>query len=125
MIKKLFFSLFLFFLLSCSSFEFVLNDGSERNSLKNKTSIVINGTKSENFYRELSSFFGNNKDGEFILIAGFSEKKENRVVKKNQVRLIMKFIIKTKNVKFIIKKLFQNFLLSLSHLGITLELTGL
>jgi len=85
MIKKLFFSLFLFFLLSCSSFEFVLNDGSERNSLKNKTSIVINGTKSENFYRELSSFFGNNKDGEFILIAGFSEKKENRVVKKNQV----------------------------------------
>ena len=39
----------------------------------------------ERFARGLYSFFGNNNEYEYILKSKFLEKKENRIVKKNQV----------------------------------------
>ena len=47
--------------------------------------LLISGETADKFSRELYSFFGNNKNYEYILKANFLEKKENRIVKKNQV----------------------------------------
>ena len=85
MIKKNFIFLFFFFVLSCSNIEFVLKDTNQSNQLKNKTMLLISGETADKFSRELYSFFGNNKNYEYILKATFLEKKENRIVKKNQV----------------------------------------
>ena len=81
--KKIIFLSFLLFLISCGGIEFVLKDGSEE--LKNQTIIVVEGDKADTFYRELLMFFGNKQNGDFILVANYSENKENRIVKKNQV----------------------------------------
>jgi len=85
MIKRLIFLSLLFVLISCESIELVLKESISTNQFKDKTIIVINGNKEEVFTQELFSFFGNNQEGEYILITAFSEKKENRLVKKNQV----------------------------------------
>ena len=85
MIKKLLFSIFLFFLFSCSNIDFVLKENDMVNPYKNKTTIVFDGTKEKKFAQEVTLFFGNKKNAEFLLITSFSEKKENRLVKKNQV----------------------------------------
>jgi len=85
MIRGLFFLYLFFLLLSCGNIEFVLKENSTTNQFKDRTSIVFSGIEKESFAQEIFSFFGNNKEGEYILIATFSEKKENRVVKKNQV----------------------------------------
>jgi len=81
--KKIIFLSFLFFLISCGGIEFVLKDRVEQ--FKHQTTIVVEGDKTDTFYRELLIFFGNQKNGEFILVANYSENKENRLVKKNQV----------------------------------------
>lgn len=83
MIKNLISLFFVFFLISCGSIDFVLKDKSK--TFKNKTSISIVGDKKEKLAQELFSFFGNNDNGDYILLINFSEKKENRLVKKNQV----------------------------------------
>ncbi len=83
--RKGIFLLFLFFVIACSHIELVLDDSSLTNQLRDKTSISVKGGGSEKLAQELYSFFGNNDGGEFILLATFSEKKENRLVKKNQV----------------------------------------
>lgn len=85
MIKKLLFVWMLVLLISCGNLEFVLEDSDNSNRFKNKTLLLISGNKEERFTQELFSYFGNNTDNEFILIANFIENKENRIVKKNQV----------------------------------------
>lgn len=85
MIKKLMILLPMFFLLSCSGIEFVLNENDSINIFKDKVTINLDGEKEPAFSQELNLFFGSKEDAEFILIATFSEKKENRLVKKNQV----------------------------------------
>ena len=75
----------LFFILSCSNVDFVLKDSSLTNPLKNKTSLLINKNSEERFARSLYSYFGNNEKYEYILKTVFLEKKENRIVKNNQV----------------------------------------
>jgi hypothetical protein len=75
----------LFFVLSCSNIEFVLKDSSPINSLKNKTALLINKNSEERFVRGLYSYFGNSEKYEYILKTTFLEKKENRIVKNNQV----------------------------------------
>ncbi|MDC6447457.1 hypothetical protein PQZ42_00110 [Alphaproteobacteria bacterium] len=82
---KFLFSFCLFFLLSCSGFELVLKENSMPNLFKNKTAIIVEGKKNEKFIQELFSFLGNNQDSKYKLVTSFSEKKENRLVKKNQV----------------------------------------
>ena len=76
---------FLFFIISCSNIEFVLKDSSLTNSLKNKTTLLIDKNSDERFVRSLYSYFGNNEKYDYILKTTFLEKKENRVVKNNQV----------------------------------------
>ena len=83
-IKYIAFTL-LFFIFSCSNIEFVLKDSSLKNPLKNKTALLIDKSSEERFTRSLYSNFGNNKKYEYILKTTFLEKKENRIVKNNQV----------------------------------------
>jgi hypothetical protein len=63
----------------------VLKDSSLTNPLKNKTSLIIDKNSEERFLRSLYSYFGNNEKNEYILKISFLEKKENRIVKNNQV----------------------------------------
>ncbi len=83
-IKYIAFTL-LFFVFSCSNIEFVLKDSSLKNPLKNKTALLIDKSSEERFTRSLYSNFGNNEKYEYILKTTFLEKKENRIVKNNQV----------------------------------------
>lgn len=85
MIKKNISLFFLIFLLSCSGIEFVLKNNLEDNILQNNVLIVLEGEKNENFANHIYSSFGNNNKKEYILVTRFSEKKENRIVKSNQV----------------------------------------
>ena len=85
MIKKTFKLLLFFLVLSCSNIEFVLEDDNLPKQLKDQVTIIFNENQEEIFTRELFLVFGNNNNGNFILITSFSEKKENRIVKKNQV----------------------------------------
>ena len=85
MIKKYFSVFLLFFIFSCSSFEFVLKETNQLYQLKDKTTLLTTGGTEEKFFRELYSVFGNTKNSEYILKTTFLEKKENRIVKTNQV----------------------------------------
>ena len=75
----------LFFIFSCSNIEFVLKDSGLTSPLKNKTALLIDNNLEERFMRSLFSYFGNNENYEYILKTSFLEKKENRIVKNNQV----------------------------------------
>ena len=85
MIKKIIIFFGFLSLLSCSNIELVLKEDSAQNIFKNRTALIVGELKQESFYEELLAFFGNNKDGDYILVVSFSENKENRLVKKNQV----------------------------------------
>ena len=85
MIKKYIACIFLFFILSCSNIEFVLKDNSQTNPLKGKTFLLIDKSSEEKFVRKMFSYFGNNKKYDYILKTKFLERKENRIVKNNQV----------------------------------------
>ena len=50
-----------------------------------KTALLINKNSEEKFVRGLYSYFGNSEKYEYILKTTFLEKKENRIVKNNQV----------------------------------------
>jgi hypothetical protein len=83
----------LFFIFSCSNIEFVLKDSSLKNPLKNKTALLVDKNSEERFVRGLYSNFGNNKEFEYILKTTFLEKKENRIVKNNQVAEKIKYTL--------------------------------
>jgi hypothetical protein len=85
MIKKILFLFLLFVLTSCSYVEFVHKDSDILNPYKNNTYVMFNDTITSGVSQELISLIGNKKDGDYILVTSFSEKKENRLVKKNQV----------------------------------------
>jgi hypothetical protein len=75
----------LFFVFSCGNVEFVLKESNQTNPLKNKTVLLTDKSSEERFVRKLNSYFGNTKNHEYILKINFLEKKENRIVKNNQV----------------------------------------
>ena len=85
MIKKIIACSFLFFIFSCSGIELVLKDSSQTNPLKDKTTLLMNKSSDERFARGLYSYFGNNEKYDYILKTKFLEKKENRIIKNNQV----------------------------------------
>ena len=85
MIKRIFACSLLFLIFSCSNIEFVLDNSSQTNPLKDKTALLIDKDSNERFVRGLYAYFGNNKKYEYILKTNFLEKKENRIVKNNQV----------------------------------------
>ena len=85
MIKKYIAYSLLFFIFSCSNIELVLKDSNLPNPLKDRTILLMDKNSEQRFVRGLYSYFGNNKKYEYILKTTFLERKENRVVKKNQV----------------------------------------
>ena len=117
MIKKNIAYSLLFFLVSCSNIEFVLKDRAQTNPLKDKTLLVVDKDIDNRFTRGLYSFFGNNKEYEYILKTKFLERKENRVVKNNQVAEKIEYTLeidyslfyKTTECKIFKKKVMTNF----------------
>jgi hypothetical protein len=117
MIKKYIICSFLFFILSCGNVEFVLKDNNQTNPLKNKTVLLIDKNSEERFIRGLYSYFGNNEKYEYILKTKFSEKRENRVVKNNQVAEKIEYTLminydlfyKTSECKIFNKKIISKF----------------
>ena len=107
----------LFFVFSCSNIEFVLKDNALTNPLKDKTMLLIDKNSEERFVRELYSRFGNNETYEYILKTKFSENKENRIVKTNQVAEKIEYTIevdynvfyKTSECKIFNKKIISKF----------------
>lgn len=85
MIKIIFIFFSLVFVVSCGNIELVLKDNDSNNLLKNNVLVFISGEKTTEYSTELYSFFGRNKDSNYILITSLVEKKENKIVKKNQV----------------------------------------
>ena len=85
MIKKYLTCFFLLFIFSCTNIEFVLKDSSQTNPLKNKTALLMDKNLEKRFVKGLYSNFGNSEKYEYILKTTFIERKENRVVKNNQV----------------------------------------
>ncbi len=85
MIKKYIAFSILFFVFSCSNIEFVLKDNNQANPLKDKTALLMDKNSEESFVRGLYSYFGNNEKYQYILKTKFLERKENSVVKNNQV----------------------------------------
>lgn len=117
MIKKYFvYSLFLF-VISCNNIEFVLNDSSQKNPLKNKTALLTDKNLEERFVGRLYSYFGNSEKYEYILETKFLEKKENRIVKNNQVAEKIEYTLeveydlfyKTNECKIFNKKIISKF----------------
>ena len=85
MIKKYIACSFLFFIFSCSNIDFVLEENKQNHPLKNNTTLLIDKSSDEKFAGGLYSYFGNNQNYEYILKTNFLERKENRIVKNNQV----------------------------------------
>ena len=85
MIKKYLICYFLLYIFSCTNIEFVLKDSSQTNPLKDKTVLLMDKNLEKRFVKGLYSNFGNNEKYEYILKTTFIEKKENRIVKNNQV----------------------------------------
>ena len=118
MINKYIACVLLFFIFSCSNIEFVLNDYYQTNNpLKDKTTLLFDKNSDERFVRELYSYFGNIEKNEYILKTNFLEKKENRVVKNNQVAEKIEYTLeveygvfyKTLECKIFNKKIISNF----------------
>jgi hypothetical protein len=93
-IKKYISYSFFLFIFSCSNIEFLIKDHSLTNPLKDKTILLIDKNTEERFVRGLYSYFGNNKKYEFILKTKFLERKENRIVKNNQVAEKIEYTLK-------------------------------
>ncbi len=118
MIKKFITCGFLFFVISCSNIEFVLKDYQQTNNpLKNKVLLIIDKNTEEKFTGALYAFFGNNEQYDYILKTRFLEKKENRIVKNNQVAEKIDYTLevnyelfyKTNECKIFIKKIVSRF----------------
>ena len=117
MIKKYIICSFLFFIFSCSNIEFVLKDNIQTNPLKDKTTLLIDKDTEDEFVRSLYSYIGNNNEYEYILKTKFLEKKENRIVKNNQVAEKIEYTLevdydlfyKTSECKVFNKKIISKF----------------
>ena len=117
MIKKYCIFLVFFFILSCANIDLVLKEENKLNQLKNNTGLFFTSNANEKLSRELYSFFGNNKNYDYILKTLFVEKKKNRIVKKNQVAEKVDYTLevsydlfyKTAECKVFSKKIITNF----------------
>ena len=93
MIKKYIAISLLLFIFSCGNIEFVIQDNHQTNPLKNKTLLLIDKTSEVRFARSMYSNFGNNEKYDYILKTKFIERKENRIVKNNQVAEKIEYIL--------------------------------
>ena len=62
-----------------------MKENNQLNQLRDKTVLLVPAGTEERFSRELYSFFGKTKGSDYVLKTIFLEKKENRIVKTNQV----------------------------------------
>ena len=85
MIKRYLTFFFLLFIFSCTNIEFLLKENSQTNPFKDKTLLLMDKNLEKRFVRGLYSNFRNNEKYEYILKTTLIEKKENRIVKNNQV----------------------------------------
>jgi len=92
-IKKYIGCVFLFLVFSCSNIELVLKDNGLLNTLRDNTGLIIDKNSEERFVIALHSYFGNNEVYDYILKTKFLEKKENRIVKNNQVAEKIDYIL--------------------------------
>ena len=117
MIKRYIAFSLLFFVFSCGNIEFVLKENNQVNPLKNITSLLIDKNSDDRFVSGLYSYFGNNEKFEYILKTTFVEKKENRIVKNNQVAEKIEYTLevnydlfyKTRECKIYNKKIISKF----------------
>ena len=117
MIKKYLTCFFLLFIFSCTNIEFVLKDSIQTNTLKGKTLLLMDKSLEERFVKGLYYNFGNNEKYEYILKTTFIEKKENRIVKNNQVAENIVYTLevdynlfyKTRECKIFNKKIISKF----------------
>lgn len=93
MISKFIACSLLFFIYSCGNIEFVLKDSPQTNPLKDNTLLLIDKNSDERFLRGLYSYFGNSENYKYILKTKFLEKKENRIVKNNQVAEKIEYVL--------------------------------
>ena len=93
MISKFIACSLLFFIYSCGNIEFVLKDSAQTNLLKDDTLLLIDKNSDERFLRGLYSYFGNSENYKYILKTKFLEKKENRIVKNNQVAEKIEYVL--------------------------------
>lgn len=117
MIKQYIACSLLFFIFSCNNIEFVLKESGQTNLLRDNTKLLIDNNSEERFVRGLYTYFGNNKEYEYILKTGFLERKENRIVKNNQVaekieytlEVVYDLFYKTSECKIFNKKVVSKF----------------
>ncbi len=117
MIKKYISYTFILFVFSCSNIEFVLSEKNQINPLKNNTFLLIDKKTEDGFTKALYSFFGNNKEYDYILHTKFLEKKENRIIKNNQVAEKIEYVLevdyklfyKTSECKIFNRKILTSF----------------
>ena len=125
MIKKILTSFLFFLILSCSGIELVLKEGNSQNILKNNVLVIETGEEKERYANELYSFFGSNKNSSYILLTSFVEKKENRIVKNNQVAqktdyeltINYELFYKNRDCKILNKKIITKFTTSPKSFG--------
>ena len=116
MINKCFFILLVFILYSCESIDLVLKENNI-SKYKNNTQLVFNGVVDQKAKEEFYSVFGSKNKNDYILLINFSEIKENRLVKKNQVAEKIDYEIsinyelyyKDRNCKIITKSIISDF----------------
>ena len=94
MIRRLIILFFVFSITSCGGVEFVLKNNVLENELKNKTALIFKGEKKSVFEKGLISYIGNVTNADYYLVTNFIEKKENRLVKKNQVAEKIEYTLK-------------------------------
>ncbi len=117
MIKKYIIYSLLLFVVSCNNIDFVLKDSSQINILKNKTALLTDKNLEERFVGRLYYYFGNSEKYEYILKTKFLERKENRIVKDNQVAEKIEYTLevdydlfyKTNECKIFNKKIITKF----------------
>tara|TARA_X000000368_G_C23047808_1_gene719936 strand:- start:2392 stop:2883 length:492 start_codon:yes stop_codon:yes gene_type:complete len=85
MIRFFVFIIIFFALVSCGEVELVLKDAKDINPYKNNTLLVLDNTVLPNVAQEFISVIGSQSKYKYILKVDLLEKKENMLVKKNQV----------------------------------------
>ncbi len=100
MINKILTACIVLFVYACTDVEFLIKKNDSNNQLENKVMLMFSSDTDERVTRELYSSFGNNEVYDFILKVVFFEKKENRIVKTNQVAEKIDYTLTTNYILF-------------------------
>lgn len=93
MIKKNIFLSVAIFLFSCSNIELILKEKNPKNILENNVELIFGEVSEDIFLKKMFEVFGNSQNADYILVTSFSERKENVLVKQNQVAEKISYIL--------------------------------